>query len=351
MKLLVSKALVVFALTFPTAVLADTTLNLNSGSTLNLDTGATVASGGDISWNGTSITVVGSAKDVDLAGFGLTGKSGYSDITLAAITALLGQGASSILASTPITPAVNDVIVVKTNGGNYSKILVNSVSSSAINLEFDTFIGSSGGGGGGTPSGPNITNVLNNYSFIPSGFPNSGIAPGTLFTIFGTGLANAPAGNVTLQDSTKGIPTTLAGATLSVTVNGKAATPPAMYYATPTQIAAVLPSGTPTGSATITVTYNGAASNAFSFQVVPYVLGLGTYSQGVIATNPTTGALFGYTNAAKPGETIVLWGSGLGADTADSDTVFANPPHSVSTPLQIYFGGVPGTVLYAGSSG
>ncbi len=69
MKLLVSKALVVFALTFPVAALADVTgtPTLSSGSNLNLDTGAIVTSGGDISWNGTAITVVGSAKDVDLA--------------------------------------------------------------------------------------------------------------------------------------------------------------------------------------------------------------------------------------------------------------------------------------------
>jgi uncharacterized protein (TIGR03437 family) len=354
LKIFAHHALAVLALTFPVAVLADTTLNLSSGSTLNLDTGAIVSSGGDISWNGTSIVVVGSATDVDLAGFGLTGANGYATISSAAITALLGQGASQILASTPITPAVNDVIVVKTNGGNYSKILVNSVSSGAVNLEFDTFIGSSSGGGG-TSGGPNITNVLNNYSYIPAGFPNSGIAPGTLFTIFGTGLANAPAGNVTLSSSASpGIPTTLAGATLSVTVGGKTVTP-GMYYATPTQIAAVLPSNTPSGSATLTVNYSNATSNAYSFQVVPYALGLDTYygtGTGLVtATSPTSGALYNYTNSVKPGDTIVLWGSGLGADTADSDTVFTSSPHSVNTPLQIYFGGVPGTVLYAGSSG
>jgi uncharacterized protein (TIGR03437 family) len=128
-----------------------------------------------------------------------------------------------------------------------------------------------------------------------------------------------------------------------------------MYYATPGQIAAVLPSNTPPGAATITVTYNGAASNAFSFQVVPYALGLNTYFGSgtglVVATDNSTGSEITYTNSAKPGETIVLYGSGLGADTADSDTVFTSSPHAVNTPLTIYFGGIPGTILYAGSSG
>ena len=128
-----------------------------------------------------------------------------------------------------------------------------------------------------------------------------------------------------------------------------------MYYATPTQIAAVLPSGTPTGTATITVNYNNATSNAFQFQVVPSALGINTYygtgSGLVVAVNAVSGTIYGYTNSAKPGDTIILFGSGLGADTADSDTVYTTSPHAVSTPLQIYFGGVPGTVAYGGSSG
>lgn len=213
-----------------------------------------------------------------------------------------------------------------------------------------------GGGDAATANGPTITGVANNYSYIPSGFPNSGIAPGSIFLIFGSGMSSASTGNVGLQSSASpGIPTMLAGASLSVTVGATTVTP-AMYYATPTQIAAVLPSSTPTGSAMITVTYEGTTSNAFSFQVVPYALGFDTYygigSGLVAATNPATGALYTYTNSATPSETIVLWGSGLGADTADSDTVFTTAPHAVSTPLQIYFGGVPAArILYAGSSG
>ena len=104
---------------------------------------------------------------------------------------------------------------------------------------------------------------------------------------------------------------------------------PAMYYATPGQIAAVLPSNTPTGNATITVTYNNATSNAFSFQVVPYALGLNTYfgsgSGLVLATDNATGDKITYTNSAKPGETVVLYGSGLGADTATSAPCACTP--------------------------
>jgi hypothetical protein len=90
--------------------------------------------------------------------------------------------------------------------------------------------------------------------------------------------------------------------------------------------------------------------------VVPATLGLDTYygtGSGLItATNATTGALFNYTNSAAPGQTIVLWGSGLGADAQDSDVAFTNTPHAVNQgSVQVYFGNVAGTVGYAGSSG
>ena len=52
-----------------------------------------------------------------------------------------------------------------------------------------------------------------------------------------------------------------------------------------------------------------------------------------------------------PGQNIVLWTTGLGTDTADSDTTFTSTPHAVSTSIQIYIGGIPATILYQGSAG
>lgn len=339
MSKLFSSTLAAIALALPIAALADTTVTLQSGSTLNLDTGKTGTSGGDLIWDGTDLTPQGAATAIDLPASGAL----YASLTQSTISAEFG----ALLSASQITPSANDLIVVKTNGGNFSKIEVTAIGGGSITMKFDTF----GGSSGGTSGGPTITGVVNNYSFIPTGFPNSGVAPGTLFLVSGSNLANPPVGNLTLNSSASpGIPTTSAGASLSVQAGGKTFSP-GIYYASPGQIAAVLPSSTPTGSATITVTFNNATSNTFSFQVVPHALGFGTYSEGVIATNATTGALYGYTNSAKPGDTIVLWGSGLGADTADSDTVFTSSPHPVNTPLQIYVGGVAAKVLYGGSSG
>lgn len=69
-------------------------------------------------------------------------------------------------------------------------MLVNSVSSS-ITLEYTTFSGSSSGGGGGTTSGgPTITGIENNCSGIQAGLPSYGIAPGSLFVIYGSDLSD-----------------------------------------------------------------------------------------------------------------------------------------------------------------
>ncbi|HEY6340269.1 MAG TPA: hypothetical protein VIY49_02150 [Bryobacteraceae bacterium] len=204
---------------------------------------------------------------------------------------------------------------------------------------------------------PAITAVLNNYSYTQPGYPNSGVSPSTLFIIQGTGLANATSGPVTLQSTAApGLPTTLNGATVSITVGGTTVTP-GLYYALPTQLAAVLPASTLTGTANVTVNVNGGApSPAFQFQVVSTAPGLDTYwgtGGGMItATDNTTGNLITFINSAAPMETIVLWGSGLGADPADSDTVFTSPPHAVNqSSTQVYIGGVSATVTYAGSSG
>lgn len=330
-----------FALMIPTPARADLSgaPAVSANSTISLDTGAISTSGGDLLFDGAKLTPQGNAKAYN--GGNLSAE--FSEINQAAL-----QAFASLLSSASITPAVNDVIAVLTNGGNYSKVLVTAISTSSITLQFDTY-----GASGTTPSAPSITALQNNYSYLLPGLPNYGIAPGSLFIIKGSDLANP--GTAVLQSSGgSGIPATLNGASISVTVNG-VTTHPGMYYAIPTQIAAVLPSSTPVGAGTITVTYNSTPSATFPIQVVSTALGLDTYygtGTGLgVATDPVSGAIYNYANSAIPGKSIVLWGSGLGADTADSDTVFTTTPHPVNVPLKIYIGGVQAAILYQGSSG
>ena len=361
-------ALVVLVLAFPFTAFADlscSNVTLNANTTANLDTGQIVTSGGDLTWTGSGFTVAGRATDADLTRTQIAsmyvGLSGYMTLiqqpqsTFASFFIYLSHAVIP-------TPAVNDILVFKTNGGNYGAIIVTATSGTSITIDFDTLgvsggcsIGG-GGGGGGTPAGPSITGVVNNYSYVPVGFPNSGIAPGTIFLLFGSGMSDPPPANLALNSSVSpGIPTTWAGATLQVKASDGTTYTPGIYYATPTQIAAVLPSKVGTGAATITVTYKNQTSNSFQFQVVPTALGLSTYfgtgTGLILAVNAANGTIYTYTNSAKPGDTILLFGTGLGADIADSDTVFTGSPHPVNTATKIYFGGVAATPEYAGSSG
>jgi uncharacterized protein (TIGR03437 family) len=332
---------------FPVAAFADIngTLTMTANTYVSMDTGNPVTSGGDFFWNGTNLSLVpqGNAKALN-ATILASGQSGFTSLTQTLLMEYSALGTSNPL--TGLT--TNSVVGYLTNGGNYGKLLVTNQTSSSISFQYTTYEA----GGGSTPT---ITSVQNNYGLIVPGLPNYGIAPGSLFIIKGTNLASIPISSVTLQSSGgSGIPLTLNGASVTVVVNGTTVHP-GLYYAGSTQIAAVLPSATPVGTGSVTVTYNGTTSAPATLTVVASALGLDTYygtGSGLgVATNPSTGALYTYTNSIAPGATIVLWGSGLGADTADSDVVYTSTPHAVSATPTIYIGGVKATVLYAGSAG
>jgi uncharacterized protein (TIGR03437 family) len=333
-------------------MLADFTqsnVTLQNGQTLSLETGAIATSGGDIRFNGNSITDIGNALSYTVAiGVGPGGYALYNEATLKAFYG----GGPGVYSQTPIVSpnlAANTVLAVYDNSQHFAKILITALSSSSITIQFLTY-----GATGGAPAGaPVITGIQNNYSNVALGLPNYGIAPSTIFVIYGTGLAD-PAAKAVLQSSAPpGIPTSLNGASLSVTVNG-VITHPAMYYAVATQIAAVLPANTPIGTGQLTVTLNGLTSAAATIQVVQSALGLDTLSgfpSGLGVATDSSGNLFNYNVSASPNQVITLWGSGLGADQADSDTVFTSSPHAVNVPLVVYIGGIQAQVLYAGSSG
>jgi uncharacterized protein (TIGR03437 family) len=123
------------------------------------------------------------------------------------------------------------------------------------------------------------------------------------------------------------------------------------YYAIPTVVAVVIPSSTPVGTGTITVTYNNVPSAPFPIQIVAHAFGFDSYGGGLAAaTDNTTGALITATNSAKPGETIVFWGAGDGANTSNTDV---SPPTNY-TPVNgitaLYFGSVQMPIAYQGRS-
>lgn len=88
---------------------------------------------------------------------------------------------------------------------------------------------------------PTVTGgPVNAASYIRSDQPNGGIARGSLFVIFGTGL-----GPTSIQQaSSLPLPLSLCGTSIQVQVGGKTVDA-IMIYKLATQVAAILPSSTP----------------------------------------------------------------------------------------------------------
>lgn len=336
-------AIAVLAIGIPFGAFADIsgTGSLASGGGFAFDTGQNSATG-DIVFTGSAITFQGSAKGGVISGF--SGATSYGQLTLQILQALQSFASNAPIPASSLS--VGTIVAVQTNGGNGAKFLVTAISNSNLAFQYTTFGAASGGSG---QSGPTLTDVLNNSSFTPNGFPNSGVAPSTLIVIRGTNLAN-PGSQAVLQDTTKGLPATLNGASASVSAGGKTY-PLAFYYAIPTQAAAVLPAAVPPGTATLNYSIGGTTAS-INFTVVPSAYGIDIYDGNLaVAQDSLTGSLIDFTHSAKPGQIVTIWGSGLGSDPADSDTAYIAAPHTIGTPVQIWVGGVQATdVRYAGSS-
>ena len=190
---------------------------------------------------------------------------------------------------------------------------------------------------------PEISGVQNIYSYILPGMPNYGIAQGSIFGVFGAGLAPAPSA---LQATP--LPKSLDGVSLVIVVNG-VITPGILYYVSPTAIVAVLPSATPVGNGNIKVTVNGASAFA-PITVVTSAFGmiaLNNAGNGPAAAFDLNANYLGLANAANPGEFITLWGSGLGA--VSGDETMPPPIQNLATPqLEVDIGGISATIEYAG---
>jgi len=198
---------------------------------------------------------------------------------------------------------------------------------------------------------PTITSarIQNAASNTLPGTPGGAIGQGSLFILYGLGL-----GPNTLVSTGYPLQKVLAGTSVSVTVNGTKVDA-LMVYTLATQVAVLLPSSTPTGKGTITLTYNGAISATAKIQVVASSFGVFTLNQSgigpavvqnfVSATNLPVNTLMA---PAVAGQTLILYGTGLGPVTFDE----SGPPVAadMATNLDLYVGGKKATVLFHGRS-
>lgn len=190
--------------------------------------------------------------------------------------------------------------------------------------------------------------IVNVASYLPSGFPNSGIAQGSIFVVFGSGL-----GPSSIQYGAFPLPTQLSGTSIAVTVKGTT-TNAIMIYTLAGQVAALLPSSTPTGTGTLTLTYNGSASAATPIQVVASSFGIFSVNeQGTgqsVVTFPNSSEAVSLLNSATPGQVYTLWGTGLGPISGDETIGAAGGNMASSLHVKMWVGNQPATLQYAGRS-
>ncbi len=206
------------------------------------------------------------------------------------------------------------------------------------------------------PPAPSIRAIVDGATFAST----TG-APSAYMSIFGSNLATGSTdwGSAFVNGNA---PTTLGGA--SVTVNG---TPAYIAYASPGQLNIVTPAIAATGSGIpVVVAVGGQQSGAFNItlqSVAPFFffwpLASPQNTKYLVAqhANPTSdvgsvGLFPGNsppTTPAKPGETIVLYGTGFGLTTpAIAPGTLTTVANHLSAPPTATVGGIPATVQFAG---
>lgn len=202
---------------------------------------------------------------------------------------------------------------------------------------------------------PRLTSAANAAGYMRAGLPNGGLAQGSYIAIFGAGIGPAvPSTGIAvsgypLQTTFQGVSARIGASNLLI------------VYASPTQVGAIVPSNTPLGTGSLTLTYNGQTSAPLSVQVIARALGLFTLNQG--GSGPVVGLKFisqaeqppsTLTEALNPGGVVTLYGTGLGAVTVpENQTVPATSlavPGVAAADVSVTVGGRPATVLFVGRS-
>jgi len=236
----------------------------------------------------------------------------------------------------------------------------------ATNVGNITFYVAGNAGLGGAPVATNAHVYTATYTLAPAAASNApaisqngvisgasfqpGIVPDSWVAIQGTNLASTTDtwDNAIVNGQ---LPTKLDE--VSVTMGGK---PAYVYYVSPTQINVLAPD-VGTGSMQVTVTNSGvtsAAVTATSQSVGPaFFLWAGKYA---VATRQdytwavANGTFSGVTTVpAKPGDVIILWGTGFGPTNPAAPVGVQIPPNSYPTasPVTVTVGGTSATVYGA----
>lgn len=193
--------------------------------------------------------------------------------------------------------------------------------------------------------------VFNLLSRAPQGLPNAAIAQGSQLVIEGKNIGPAPSARGQFP-----LPTELGGVSVQIQ-SGDIATKALMDRASPGSITCVVPSTTPLGDATLTVTFMGRTTAPLPITIVRTSVGIGArnatgYGPSVawnvppdipirldesILQIPNT-----LNQSAKPGQTMVIQATGLGPVAVDETGEFLL---ELDVPAEVMAGNQRATVI------
>jgi len=228
-------------------------------------------------------------------------------------------------------------------------------------------------GNGDSPLVYNVTLTVSGAGtpvITPGGVVNalsyqSKLAPDTVFVIFGSSM-----GPASLVPGSPDYNTNLGGTSINFTPTGGGTPISAkIVYTVASQVAGLLPSSITPGTYAVTVSYSGISSAPENVTVVARDFGIATSNSagngtaqatignvngGLSLTRFTSGSTTfgGYTwtlTPAHPGDTLVLWGTGGGADPAN-DAGGTSGDQTAAGNFQVTVDGRQITPLYAGAS-
>ncbi len=189
---------------------------------------------------------------------------------------------------------------------------------------------------------------------LNGGSLQTGIAPNTWVSIKAENLASTTRGWLDEDFVDGALPTELDG--VGAWFNGK---PAYIGYVSPAQINLLVPAATPQGAAQLQTVNNGLSSGMVTVQVQAVAPAFFTSDGTHIAATHANGSLIGPTattplamTPAKPGETIILYGTGFGeTNPAIPDGMLVTQALPLVTLPTITIGGTASNVAFGGLVG
>ncbi len=255
--------------------------------------------------------------------------NGAGSMTLYRRLKAVGSGASDFTAADPYAVNPSGLVQVELTqvglgvGGTFVGAAIDPSDPGGFEIYFGAPMAAvSGSGVFLNPQG-----VLSAASFAPAGNP---ISPGEFIALFGTGLA------ASTQTAKPPYPATVNNVT--VTIGGIKAP---IYFVSANQINCLVPYATAGATATIVVTNGSASSNTVTVPVAasaPGIYSLNQSGAGSGAIEHADGSVVNANSPANPGETVVVFLTGMGAVTpgvTDGVASTGNPLNK--TPLPVVY--------------